>query len=161
MAFITWAKKQSLSTVLYMAVLACGGLSAMYPLNQVEASATERAFAFAKEMEQHFWKAVQNKDIEKFSDKLSHEFQGLNIDGIYDREEQIEGLTQADLISFKMSRIKVTFTPHAYVITYQFDSTGTGLTNGATMSVWARQHYHVDPKLNWKMISHSYVPNNG
>lgn len=103
-------------------------------------------------LETRFWNLVENHNVEKFSAKLAHIFQGLNVSGVYTIEEQINGLAQANLVSFEINNPKSHRFSDILVFSYDFVASGTGLTSGPSITVWKKDDNY------WKIISHSYVP---
>lgn len=103
-------------------------------------------------LETHFWKLVQQQKINQFSDELAHIFQGLNIEGIYTRKQQINGLTGATLASFNINNPVAKREGDLLVFSYNFVAHESDLTNGPSLTVWKRY------KNSWKIVSHSYVP---
>ena len=118
-----------------------------------DATTLRDATALGLTLETRFWTLVQNQKVEKFSKKIAHIFQGLNIQGIYTREEQITGLTGATLTSFEIQNPKGTRSGNTIVFSYEFIiGAGSSLTPGPDISIWKK---HGD---SWKIVSHSYVP---
>lgn len=107
------------------------------------------------ELEGSFWTFVQEQHVERFAHQLSFIFQGNSPTGIYDREDQISGLTGIDLISFSLNRPIATMNIEGdtLVFSYLFDSFGGNLVNGPSVSVW-----HKNILGQWKLVSHSYFP---
>ncbi len=103
-------------------------------------------------LETEYWTLVQNKNVKKFSAKLLPIFQGLNILGVYTREEQISGLAASTLFSFSINNPVSHRSGDTLVFSYDFVAIGSGLTSGPSITVW-RKHKH-----SWKIASHSYVP---
>lgn len=103
-------------------------------------------------LETNFWTLVQNHEVKKFSKLLASIFQGINISGAFDREEEIAGLATATLSSFSLNNPRATRFRDVLVFTYDFVATDSNLTNGPTISVW-KKHDH-----SWKIVSHSFVP---
>lgn len=102
-------------------------------------------------LETKFWNLVQQHNVEKFSEKLAYIFQGLNASGVYTRQQQITGLSEAGLISFQLRNPKATRSHDVLVFSYEFIAVGTGLTSGPSITVWKKY------KNSWKIVSHSYV----
>lgn len=104
-------------------------------------------------LETCYWKAVQEQNIDKISEKVAHIFQGLNLSGVYTREEQIAGLTGITLPFFSIKNPVATRHDDVLVFSYNFIAPDeSGLTNGPTISVWKKCD------CSWKLVSHSYVP---
>ncbi len=111
------------------------------------------ATALGLALETRFWTFVQNQQVEKFSKKISSIFQGLNIQGIYTREEQIAGLATSTLTSFEILNPKGTRSGDVLVFSYEFIvGVGSDLTPGPELTIWKK---HGD---SWQMVSQSYVP---
>lgn len=105
------------------------------------------------QLETNFWKTVQKQNIDKLSKKIARIFQGINIAGIYTREEQISGLTGVTLTNFAITHPVSHCRKDVLVFSYDFFApVESGLINGPTLSVWKK---FGD---SWKMVSHSYVP---
>lgn len=103
-------------------------------------------------LESKFWTSVQDQNVKEFSNSLAHIFQGLNISGVYTREQQIEGLTGATLANFTFNNPIATRLHDVLVFSYDFVAIGSDLTSGPSITVW-KKHAHC-----WKIVSHSYVP---
>ncbi len=99
-----------------------------------------------------FWNSVMKQDIGKYSSKLACNFQGLNIDGIFNRQEQIAGLSSLTVTSFYLSNLTTSRSGETLVISYDFYATGNGIVSGPSIDVWQKCG------KKWKQISHSYVP---
>ncbi len=99
-----------------------------------------------------FWESVMRQDVESYSHKLSHNFQGLNTDGIYNRHDQITGLSGLTVTSFQLENLKTSRSGKTLVISYDFYATGDGIVSGPSIDVWQKCD------KTWKQISHSYVP---
>lgn len=106
--------------------------------------------SFAIELETNFWNLVQDHDVEGFSNKMSHIFQGLGPSGIISRDQQIASLSNANIDVFSLLNVVVTHHHGVIIISYYFSVVGTGVVSGPTISVWKQEKHH------WKMISHSY-----
>lgn len=103
-------------------------------------------------LETNYWTLVQEQKVKKFSNKIAHIFQGLNVSGIYTRAQQIDGLTGATLARFRIKNPIAHRFEDVLVFSYDFIATGSDLTSGPTMTVWKKYD------LSWKIVSHSYVP---
>lgn len=99
-----------------------------------------------------FWRDVQHQDVAGYSSQLALRFQGLNIQGHYDRNEQIEGLENLTVTKFKIKNLHAARYDDTLVISYDFLAKGEGITSGPSIDVW----FHRNSE--WKQISHSYVP---
>jgi hypothetical protein len=104
------------------------------------------------ELETNFWNLVKRHEVHKFSKKLAPIFQGLSINGVFTREQQIDSLARITLIGFKIENPRATCSGNVLVFSYDFIADGIGLTNGPTTSVWKKYHHA------WRMINHSFVP---
>lgn len=104
-------------------------------------------------LETRFWTLVQSQKVKKFSRMIPHIFQGLSIQGIYNREQQITGLTGATLTGFEIQNPKGTRTGDTLVFSYEFIvEAGSDLMPGPDVSIWKKYG------KSWKIVSHSYVP---
>lgn len=104
-------------------------------------------------LETCFWKTVQRQNICELSQKISAIFQGLNISGIYTREEQISGLTGVLLPFFEINDPVATRCNDVLVFSYEFVApVESGLISGPSLTVWRKEN------RCWKIVSHSYVP---
>lgn len=103
-------------------------------------------------LETNYWNLVQEQNVKKFSNKIAHIFQGLNISGIYTRDQQIDGLTGATLRSFCIKNPIAHRFEDVLVFSYDFIARGSDLTSGPTLTVWRKY------ENSWKIVSHSYVP---
>lgn len=99
-----------------------------------------------------FWTHVMKQDVRAYSNMLACNFQGLNIDGIYNRQDQITGLSSLSVTSFQLKNLTTSRSGKTLVISYDFYATGDGIVSGPSIDVW-----HKSGKT-WKQISHSYVP---
>lgn len=106
----------------------------------------------AKKLEDHFWKLVQKHDTKGLEKTISPIFQGLNVDGPYSKQEQIDGLAGADLESFTLTDFIAHGDKNTIVSTYTFEFVGSGLTPGFNLSIWEKKDNQ------WHLIGHSYVP---
>ncbi len=100
----------------------------------------------------NFWSAVEHQNTKLYSKLIADCFQGLNIDGHYDKKDQIEGLESLRILRFKIHRLHAVRQGDTLVVSYDFQARGQGVTSGPSIDVW-RTHGHY-----WRLISHSYVP---
>ncbi len=103
-------------------------------------------------LETKFWTAVENQDVEKYSEKLSHIFQARSPTALYTREETINWLATVTLTSFTVTEETATRADNTLVVSYLFTATGTNISTSSTIvSVWKKQKGH------WKLISRAFV----
>lgn len=129
-----------------------------------------------KQLETQFWNAVKKQNVNRFSDKLAHIFQGLNLEGVYTREEQIDGLTGAVIVSFEINNGVGHRRGKDLVFSYDLMTVSDDVVSGPNLSIWRFYPLKGNERLEdhsscsesssgnnnhkgvWKMISHSYVP---
>lgn len=99
-----------------------------------------------------FWKAVERQDVKLYTELLAPHFQGINIAGIYTRSEQITGLKNLTVTSFKLENLKASSFEDTLVISYDFHAHGHDIVSGPCIDIWHKKHN------KWKQISHTYVP---
>lgn len=99
-----------------------------------------------------FWRDVEEQDVAGYSRQIALRFQGLNISGHYDRDEQIAGLESLTVTKFKIKNLSAAKYEDTLVVSYDFLAKGEGVTSGPCIDVW----FHRNGE--WKLISHSYVP---
>jgi hypothetical protein len=99
-----------------------------------------------------FWKSVMEQDVRRYSRELDCSFQGLNLDGIYNRDDQIEGLSSLTVTSFELHNLCTACHGKTLVVSYDFYATGEDIVSGPSIDVWQKTC------AGWKQISHSYVP---
>lgn len=99
-----------------------------------------------------FWKSVERQDIQAYSNAIDDTFQGLNQGGIYNREDQIMGLSGLTVTAFELQNLKAARHGKSLVISYDFYALGEGIVSGPSIDVWH------DTCEGWKLISHAYVP---
>jgi hypothetical protein len=150
MNLIKLFKQRACQLIFCIGCLSLSGLSFQTPLLADYHRYDALELGLALEIE--FWTLVQNHEVKKFSRKLAPIFQGLNIERIFSKEEQIEALARSILINFDIRNPKATRSGNVLVFSYNFIAAGTGVTSGPTLSVWKK-----DDKI-WKMVSHSFVP---
>jgi len=112
--------------------------------------ASEQKLAF--KLVTKYWKAVERQDVKLYSHFLAPHFQGINISGIYTRNDQISGLESLTVTSFKLENLKASSFNDTLVISYDFQAQGQGIVSGPSMDIWHKKHN------KWKLISHTYVP---
>lgn len=104
-------------------------------------------------LETEYWETVQQQEIARLSKKIACIFQGLNISGIYTRQQQITGLTGVRLPFFFIENPVATCCQDTLVFSYDFIApVESGLVSGPTLSIWRKFN------CTWKLVSHSYVP---
>lgn len=99
-----------------------------------------------------FWKEVEHQNVEGYSKLLAIGFQGLNISGHYNRNDQISGLEGLTVTKFKLKNLIAARYLDTLVISYDFLAQGTGVTSGPSIDIWHQE------KCHWELVSHSYVP---
>lgn len=99
-----------------------------------------------------YWKDVEKQNVEAYSNKIACTFQGLNVDGIYNRDDQINGLMNLTVTQFKLKNLVVADHRETLVISYDLIAQGEGIVSGPSMDTWQRICNE------WQLISHSYVP---
>ena len=99
-----------------------------------------------------FWQNVERQDIKAYSKALDCSFQGLNLEGIFDREDQIYGLSHLTVTAFELKNLVQTGQGKILVVSYDFYALGEGIVSGPSIDVWHKT------SRGWKLISHSYVP---
>src|SRR5680860_321110 len=91
--------------VLSTAILACSAFalsSAAYGHeHHSNGHHEEHAHKTAYDLVDNFWRAVQHQNVDEYSRLLAHGFQGMNLDGHYNRTEQISGLENLTLRKYK------------------------------------------------------------
>lgn len=137
----------------YVSLFALSAMSfhatSLYAVAEVQCSDLELGIR----LETSFWKAVQRQNVREISRKISAIFQGLNISGIYTKEESIAGLTGVDLPFFEINDPVATRCNDVLVFSYEFVAPEeSDLISGPTLSVWRKDCQ------SWKLVSHSYVP---
>lgn len=100
-----------------------------------------------------FWNDVENQDVKAYSHKLACSFQGLNTNGIYDRNDQITGLENLTVTDFLLVNVVSAWHHGTLVVSYEFFAEGTGIVSGPSIDIWQKTTCG-----SWKLISHSYVP---
>lgn len=100
----------------------------------------------------HFWEEVEEQDVNAYSELLAPHFQGINVDGIYTRSEQISGLEGLTVTSFTITNLIAARYCNTLVVSYDFTAEGDGVTSGPSIDIWEEKDHE------WKLISHSYVP---
>ena len=127
----------------------CGFLSAVQVTANAKNSHSETT---GYHLVNSFWTNVMKQDVRAYSNMRASNFQGLNIDGIYSRQDQITGLSNLSVTSFQLNNLTTSRFGKTLVISYNFNATGDGIVSGPSIDVW-----HKSGKT-WKQISHSYVP---
>lgn len=117
-------------------------------------SSEERTEEIAEALVNRFWTEVKNANVKGYSKLLAKGFQGINIDGIYTRKDQITGLKNLTVTSFKINHLIASKFDNTLVISYHFHAEGQGIVSGPSIDIWQREGFF------WKQISHSYVPFN-
>jgi hypothetical protein len=141
-------------------MLCCGaGLFAAMPEQAVQRelyriSDEKNPEALAEELITKFWKAIERQHKKAYSFLLAPGFQGLNINGRYDREQQIEGLESLTIKHFKIKNIVARCLGNTLVASYDLHAKGHGVTSGPNQDTWHRRG-----KI-WKLVAHAYVPFN-
>ena len=108
--------------------------------------------AFGKALVTNFWNQVVQQDVKGYSFLIAKNFQGLNTDGVYNRDDQISGLQGLTVTSFTLENVFVAKYHRTLVISYDFIAEGEGIVSGPSIDVWHDRDGH------WKLVSHSYVP---
>lgn len=101
---------------------------------------------------QRFWKDVENQNVRAYSDQFDDTFQGLNLEGIYNKASQIEALKNLTVTSFKLKKLISVRHENTLVISYDFYAQGEGIVSGPCIDIWVKKG------KEWKQVSHSYVP---
>ena len=104
------------------------------------------------ELETNYWTQVQEHNVKEFSHLIAPIFQGINISGVYTRDQQIAGLAKSTLASFSINNPIAKRDHDVLVFSYDFVAIESNLTNGPSITVWKK----ID--CSWKIISHTYVP---
>lgn len=99
-----------------------------------------------------FWHDVVVQDVIAYSNLLSNQFQGLNLSGHYNKENQVTGLMQVTVNSFHLKNLVAAKYHHTLVVSYDFIASGKGIVSGPSIDIWNK----IDSE--WKLVSHSYVP---
>lgn len=99
-----------------------------------------------------FWQNVEKQDICAYSKAIACSFQGLNLAGIYDREDQIFGLSHLTVTAFELKNLVQTQEGNTLIVSYDFYALGEGIVSGPSIDVWHKT------SQGWKQVSHSYVP---
>lgn len=105
-----------------------------------------------EELVSQFWQNVEKQDIRAYSKAIACSFQGLNLAGIFDRADQIYGLSHLTVTAFELKNLVQTSQGKNLVVSYDFYALGEGIVSGPSIDVWHKT------SQGWKMISHSYVP---
>ncbi len=142
-------RKRTLIFCLLFCICSCGFLSAAQAANKSENSQNQ---AIGYHLVNSFWNSVMQQDVRSFSSKLACNFQGLNIGGTYNRQDQITGLSTLTVTSFHLTNLTASRCGKTLVISYDFYAMGNGIVSGPSIDVW----YKCGKR--WKQISHSYVP---
>ena len=142
-------RKRCLIFYLLFCICSCGFLSAAQRTQKMENSRDETT---GYHLVNSFWNSVMKQEVRVYSCKLACNFQGLNIDGIFDRQDQIAGLSSLTVTSFQLNNLTTSRSGKTLVISYDFYATGDGIVSGPSIDVWQKGG------KTWKQISHSYVP---
>lgn len=118
------------------------------PCGRDEVNTEETAYRLVH----NFWRAVKYQNVEEYSRLLAPGFQGLNLNGHYNREEQISGLENLTLRKFRIKDLVASRYGDTLVISYNIFAKGEGFTPGPSIDIW-----HCKNNC-WKQVSHSYVP---
>lgn len=143
-------------SALYTAVFACSALALSssayahehHSTGEEEPDTNEIAYRLVN----NFWRAVEHQNVQKYSRMLSHCFQGLNISGHYNREDQISGLENLTIDRYRIRDLIASRFGDTLVISYNLYATGEGIVPGPSIDVWHKEN------CSWKQVSHSYVP---
>lgn len=100
----------------------------------------------------HFWRAVKHQDVEEYSSLLAIGFQGLNVNGHFNRQDQISGLEGLTITKFKIDDLIASRYGDTLVISYDLLAEGDGIVPGPSIDIWHKKG------CSWKQVSHSYVP---
>lgn len=158
MNFIRSFKKQSCKAnlICFYTCLFILCLSALNCSNKLIAidiqNRQERTLELGIHLETGFWNLVKRQENKRAAKKIALAFQGLNKHGIYDREQQIDGLTGTTLNHFSIKNPVAHRSQNVLVFSYDFVAAGSDLTSGPNITIWKK-----DGK-SWRIVSHSYVP---
>lgn len=106
----------------------------------------------ASKLVNHFWDEVQQQNVTGYSHLITTDFQGLNIHGVFNKEDQVSGLQGLTVTKFKIENLVAARYKSSLVISYDFLAEGKGIVSGPSIDIWHKKEGH------WKQISHSYVP---
>jgi hypothetical protein len=106
----------------------------------------------ARSLVKHYWNEVKEENVKGYSRLIALGFQGLNINGIYNRNDQISGLQGLTVTKFRIEDLVAARYKNTLVISYEFLAEGTGIVSGPSIDIW------FENDGEWKLISHSYVP---
>lgn len=120
--------------------------------NSSQGSSTEFFNEIGERLVTQFWTDVENQDVAAYSKLIACSFQGLNIEGVYNRDDQIEGLENLTLTAFYLENVVAAWHNGTLVVSYNFFAEGDGVVSGPSIDVWQKT------ACGWKLISHSYVP---
>lgn len=150
--------KNAFHISLYAALLALGMLSFSQSLDAVECSSESSSShhhsgqKLGRRLVTFFWNNVKAQNVSVYSDLIADRFHGLNIQGIYNKCQQVSGLKSLTVTKFKLKHLKTVKYHHTLEISYDFHAKGVGIVSGPSIDIW---HRHGK---EWKLISHSYVP---
>ncbi len=108
----------------------------------------------ARSLVKHFWNEVKEQNVIGYSHLITNDFQGINVEGIFNKEDQVSGLQSSRVTKFKLKDLIAARHGNTLVISYEFLAEGSGIVSGPSIDIWYKKEGH------WKIISHSYVPFN-
>lgn len=100
-----------------------------------------------------FWTDVEEQNVKGYSRQMTPNFQGLNIHGIFNRQDQIDGLQNLTVTHFELRNLfAAIYNCDTLVISYDFVAEGEGIVSGPSLDTWCKV------RGQWKLVNHSYVP---
>lgn len=110
------------------------------------------ADVLAQQLVESFWRDVQQQNVAAYSKKIATQFQGLNLEGIYDKSQQVQGLSEATLTTFQINHLRAARYGNTLQVAYDFLAEGEGIVSGPSLDTWRKE------RCGWKLIAHAYVP---
>lgn len=99
-----------------------------------------------------YWNDVKHQDVQSYANKISKHFHGISIQGIYDKCQQVNGLENLTVTSFRLENLVAVRYCNTLEISYNFHAEGEGIVSGPSIDIWHKKGE------KWKLISHTYVP---
>lgn len=112
----------------------------------------DRTLELGIRLETEYWNLVKHQENKRAAKKVALTFQGLDIDGVYNRKQQIDGLIGVTLHNFSLRNPVAHRSQNILVFSYDFVAPGSDLTTGPNTTIWKKDNG------SWKIVSHSYVP---
>ena len=110
--------------------------------------------ALGEKLETELWENVKKENWKGLDNQISESFQGVNLEGVRNKAQEISFFRKANVKSFNLSNFKVTEGKNVMIVSYEIELAETFETErvfakSPRLSVWQNING------NWQWIAHA------